>query len=100
MKVFILAWLIVSQIVGLVFSKESKITRDDLQVLTGLQWSGTLTYLDYQSNRKVSIPANLTVRPNGEDKWSWVFEYSYPDEPKANSEEVVRLSKDGKTING
>jgi hypothetical protein len=40
------------------------------------------------------------VRPNGEDKWSWVFEYTYPDEPKANNEEIVRLSKDGKTLNG
>ena len=100
MKTFVLALLIGSQIFGLVSTKESSITRDDLQVLTGVQWSGTLTYLDYRSNKKVSIPTNLIVRPNGEDKWSWVFEYRYPDEPKANSEEIVRLSKDGKTING
>jgi len=97
MKVFVLSLLIVSH---LVFTTESKIRRDDLQVLTGTQWSGTLTYLDYRSNKKVSIPANLTVRPNGEDKWSWVFEYKYPDEPNASSEEIVRLSKDGKSLNG
>jgi len=97
MKVFVLSLLIVSH---LVFTTESKVTRDDLQVLTGTEWSGTLTYLDYRSNKKVSIPANLTVRSNGEDKWSWVFEYKYPDEPKANSEEIVRLSKDGKSLNG
>ena len=100
MKTFVLALLIGSQIFRLVSTKESNITRDDLQVLTGVQWSGTLTYLDYRSNKKVSIPTNLIVRPNGEDKWSWVFEYRYPDEPKANSEEIVTLSKDGKTING
>jgi len=100
MRIFVLALLLGSQIVGLVATKEPRITRDDLQLLTGPQWSGTLTYLDYRSNQKVSIPANLTVRPNGEDKWSWVFEYKYPDEPKANNGEIVRLSKDGTTMNG
>jgi len=100
MKVFVLALSIVSHLVGSGFTTESKITRDELQILTGSQWSGTLTYLDYRSNKRVSIPANLTVRPNGEDKWSWVFEYKYPDEPKANSEEIVRLSRDGKSLNG
>ena len=92
MKAFTLALLIGLQIVGL-------ISADDLQMLTGGQWSGSLTYLDYRSNKKVSIPTNLTVRPNGDDPWSWVFEYKYPDEPNADSEEIVRLSKDGKTIN-
>ena len=100
MKPLILALLLGSQIFGLVSAKEAKIKRDDLEILTGAQWSGTLTYLDYRSKKKVSIPANLTVRPNGEDKWSWVFEYEYPDEPQANSREIVRLSKDGRSMNG
>ena len=95
MKTFVLALLIV----GLISTKEPAVIRGDLQMLTGAQWSGTLTYLDYRSNKRVSIPVKLTVRPNGEDKWSWVFEYNYPDEPKANSNEIVRLGKDGKTIN-
>lgn len=100
MKALVLALLIASQLFGLVAVKEAKIKRDDLQILTGAQWSGTLTYLDYRSKKKVSIPANLTVKPNGEDKWSWVFEYEYPDEPQANSREIVRLSKDGKSMDG
>ena len=100
MKTFVLALWIGLQIVGLVSTKEPRVTRDNLQILTGAQWSGTLTYRDYRSNKEVSIPANLTVRPNGEDKWSWVFEYKYPDEPKADSAEIVRLSKDGRSING
>ena len=69
------------------------------QLLTGSQWTGTLTYLDYRAKKKVPIPANLNVRPNGEDKWSWIFEYQYPDEPHANSKEIVRLSKDGRNMN-
>lgn len=100
MKALILALLLGSQILGSVSTKEARIKRDDLEILTGAQWSGTLTYLDYRSKKKVSIPANLTVRPNGDDKWSWVFEYEYPDEPQANSLEIVRLSKDGRSMNG
>lgn len=100
MKAFVLALLLSSTIFGSVSLKEARIKRDDLQLLTGAQWSGTLTYLDYRSKKKVSIPANLTVSPNGEDKWSWVFEYEYPEEPKANSREIIELSRDGKSFNG
>lgn len=57
-------------------------------------------YLDYRSNKKVSIPTNLTVTRSPEDKLSWVFEYQYPEEPKANSKDTVKISKDGKTIDG
>ena len=71
-----------------------------MQILTGAPWSGTLTFLDYRSKKKVSIPSNLNVRPNGEDEWSWVFEYEYPDEPQANSKEIIQLSKDGSSMNG
>ena len=99
MKALILALLIGSLSFGSVSIKEAKIQRDDVQLLTGAQWAGTLTYLDYRSNKKVSIPANLSVKPNGDDKWSWVFEYQYPDEPHANSSEIIRLSKDGRSMN-
>lgn len=100
MKALVLVLLIGSQMFGLVPAKEARIKRDDIQILTGLQWSGTLTYLDYRTKKKLSIPSNLTVKPNGEDKWSWVFEYEYPDEPKANRSEIVRLTKDGRNMNG
>ena len=99
MKTLIFALLLGSQFFGPVSFKEARIERADLQILAGAQWTGTLTYLDYRSKKKVSIPANLTVKPNGEDKWSWVFEYQYPDEPQANSREIVRLSKDGSSLN-
>jgi len=72
MKALILALLLGSQIFGSVSLKEARIKRDDLQILTGTQWSGTLTYLDYRSKKKVSIPANLNVKPNAEDNWSWM----------------------------
>ena len=31
---------------------------------------------------------------------SWVFDYQYPDEPKANSKEIVTLGDNGATIDG
>jgi hypothetical protein len=99
MKTLILALLLGSLFFGSIPSKEARIKRGDLQILTGAKWSGTLTYLDYRSKKKVSIPANLNVRANGEDKWSWIFEYEYPDEPQANNREIVRLGKDGKSLN-
>lgn len=77
-----------------------KVTDKDLRLLTGAQWTGTLTYLDYRSNKKVSIPSTLTVTRSAEDKRSWVFDYKYPDEPKADEKETVTISKDGRAING
>lgn len=72
----------------------------DLKRLTGAQWKGTLTYLDYGKNKKVSIPSNLTVAGPGADALTWTFEYQYPDEPKANSKDAVVVGGDGTTIDG
>jgi len=100
MKVLILALLLSSQIFGAVSLKEATINRDDLQILAGAEWSGTLTYLDYRSNKKVSIPSILKVTPNSDDEWSWAFEYVYPDEPHASSKQMIQLSRDGRSLNG
>lgn len=62
--------------------------------------AGSLSYLDYRTSKMVTIPSNLTVTQLAGDKLTWVFEYQYPDEPKANSRETVTISKDGRTING
>lgn len=76
-----------------------KVSSEDFQLLSGAPWAGTLTYLDYRANKKVSIPSNLTVSPAPNDKQSWIFEYQYPDEPKANGKEGVTIGKDGQIIN-
>lgn len=99
MNVYISALLIASSLFGLVSLKTPKVRTKDLQTLTGAKWAGSLSYLDYRKNQKVSIPSTLTVTQSVEDKSSWMFEYQYPDEPKANSKEIVTLSKDGKFIN-
>jgi hypothetical protein len=87
-------------LLGLTTSDRPALRPTDLQMLTGQPWTGTLTYLDYRSNRPVSIRSTLIVsRPKG-DEPVWIFDYRYPDEPKANSQETVTLGTDGTTLNG
>lgn len=100
MSAFVSALIVASSFFGLAILNTPKITNKDLQLLTGAQWSGTLTYLDYRSNKKVSIPSNLIVTQAVEDKLSWIFDYQYPAEPQANSKETVIIGKDGRAING
>ena len=78
--------------------KTPKIKSGDFKQLTAGQWKGRLTYQDYRSNKKASILSNLTVTESNENKLSWIFEYEYPDEPKANKKSIVKISKDGKTF--
>lgn len=73
---------------------------EDFVRLTGARWAGELVYLDYGSDRKVSIRSRLTVTRAPGDGPSWVFEYEYPDEPKANGRKVVGLGEGGRTFDG
>lgn len=76
-------------------SDEPVITSDDLNILTGKKWSGKLTYLDYKSNKEVSIPAEITIEKT-EDADAFIFINEYPDEPKANGSETIRIEDNGK----
>jgi hypothetical protein len=76
-----------------------KISKEDLLTLTGEQWKGKLTYLDYSSNTRTSIYANLFVKQSSNDPNTFYFEHEYPKEPHANSIDTVILSKDGKQVN-
>ena len=99
MNLLLSALLIASYFLTPAAPSAPKVTGKDLRPLTGAQWIGTLTYLDYRSNKKVSIPSTLTVAQSAGDKRSWVFDYKYPDEPKADGKETVTVSKDGRAIN-
>ena len=100
MKIIICLLILASTAFGFVNLNRPKIKARDFKRLTNGQWKGKLTYQDYRSNKKVSILSNLTVTESSEDKSSWIFEYEYPDEPKANKKSIVKISKDGETING
>lgn len=100
MKNFIFIWMITLVFFGFADGQTAKIKTADLQMLTGAQWIGNLTYLDYGKNTRVSIPSNLTVLQSKDKKSAWIFEYQYPDEPKANSKDMVEISADRKIFDG
>ena len=75
-----------------------RVEAGDLQRLAGARWSGTLTYLDYGRNAKVSIPSQLVVTREGDA--AWTFEYVYPKEPQANGKKTVALAEGGRTFDG
>lgn len=78
-------------------AQNNKISIRDFNALVG-SWEGNLTYLDYSSGKPYSMPANLIITQlstaNG-----YLFSNQYPDEPKANSQDTVVISSNGKQIN-
>ncbi len=100
MKTLNLAILIAFVFIVSATAQTAKISADDLKVIEGPQWTGTLTYLDYGTNKQTSIKSNVTVSRPDPVKLTWTFDYQYPEEPKANSKDDVVLSQDGKTFDG
>lgn len=78
-------------------SSEKKVFPNDLKIILG-DWKGTLTYLDYSSGKPYTMPANLTVK-QGKNENELLFIHMYPNEPKANSSEKLKISGDGKQLN-
>ena len=69
-----------------------------LEVAIGEDWTGELTYLNYQEPfEDVTIRANAEIAAieNGLE-----IAYKYPDEPHANSSVRARISADGKSFMG
>lgn len=69
---------------------------NELHSLPGNKWTGTLAYLDYESNKEISIPVELTVFQSDELKNIFIFNYEYPEEPNANSIDSAVISNGGK----
>ena len=103
MNIVIAALSAFSLFAALIFPQTAKVLPEDLRRLTGARWAGMLTYTDYGSNKRVSIPSTLTVKEATEsagDASAWVFAYEYPDEPKANSLRTVTLGEGGTVLDG
>ncbi len=69
----------------------------DLEKVIGT-WRGTLTYLDYSSGKPYTMPADLIINFANEQK-ALVRSFEYPDEPKANSKDTMKLEKNGLFLN-
>lgn len=78
-------------------SSENILITAELNNLIG-EWTGSLTYLDYSSNKPYTMPANLLVKQGKNENQLLLFNV-YPDEPKANSNYKMILSKNGRQLN-
>ena len=76
---------------------QTVVSAADFRQLSG-QWKGTLSYLDYTSNKPFTMPAFVTVSPTA-DSNSFVLYTRYSEEPKANAADTLSLKNNGRYIN-
>lgn len=62
------------------------------------KWKGTLTYIDYGTNKPFTMPANVSVE-QGKNEYQVQLLINYPKEPNANSKDKIKISKDGLLLN-
>jgi hypothetical protein len=62
------------------------------------KWEGTLTYLDYTSGKPYTMPCNITVSKDESNGSRLILAYEYPNEPKANGNDTIVISTDGRMI--
>ncbi|MDB2439753.1 hypothetical protein N9W89_13655 [Hellea sp.] len=75
-----------------------RVTKQDFETLFETNWTGTLSYLDYSSKKMSSIPIGLNFKaPKGR---TLKYVVTFPNEPKYNSKEKIKLSRDGKKLDG
>ena len=81
-----------------VFSySQALVNSEDLKIIIG-NWKGTITYLDYQTQKPFSMPANLEVT-QGSRNQKLILKNNYPREPKANNSDKIKISKNGTALN-
>ena len=76
---------------------QPQITTEDLKTIVG-SWEGSITYLDYRTNKPFTMAANLIVQ-KGKDENNLVLNNLYPNEPKANNSDKIKATKNGTFLN-
>lgn len=98
MKLIITA---ISLFVGIsILSSQTKSTlrSNDFETVIGY-WKGSLTYLDYNSGKPYTMPANIVVTRNPKVQTEIIIEYIYPNEPNANGKDTLKIKKNGTMLN-
>lgn len=86
-------------ILMLSFANQARVKAIDIKTMEG-SWSGTLTYLDYSSNKSVTIPSNITIVQSAKDENTFIVSTYYSDEPKANNIDSMGITAGGKQLAG
>ena len=74
-----------------------RITTKDLKIILG-KWTGSLTYVDYRTNKPFTMPSNVDVK-QGKNEKQLLLLITYPKEPNANSKDKIKISEDGQQLN-
>ena len=78
-------------------SSEKVVTLEDLKIILG-EWTGTLTYVDYRTNKPFTMPSNVDIKQGKNENQLLLF-ITYPNEPKANSKDKIKISDNGQQLN-
>ncbi len=73
---------------------QPRLSADELLFASG-HWTGSLTYIDYGTKKPYTMPANLDISVPATFPGTVILLNQYPDEPKANSYDTLRISKGG-----
>ena len=74
------------------------ITAEDFKIVEGDNWIGSLTYLDYSADKRVTIPASSTVKVSSPTTIKYTI--SYPEEPWEDTRQKIKISKLGDALDG
>ena len=74
------------------------VTTKDFKPAEGAGWKGTLTYLDYSSGKPFTMPVEISMHIVSPAKI--IIAYLYPNEPKANDNDTLLITKSGLEIDG
>lgn len=88
----ILSFLILFVLVGLSSFGQTRVTISDFKNLDNSKWSGSLMYINYGDEKEVILRTTMQILLEGN---KILMNIQYPDEPKANSRESVKIKKNG-----
>jgi len=74
------------------------VTQADFESVVGEAWTGELTYLDYSSEKRVTIPAAATIKLAGSNGIKYTI--SYPEEPWEDTKSTLKTTQSGRVFDG
>ncbi len=73
-------------------AQQTTLNIEDLIFLDNTRWKGTLMYVNYSDGKEVDISKELKITIQGN---KLIMENTYPNEPKANTRQAIKLRKNG-----